>query len=157
MSPTTLLAGKLNIGVAHAVMSSKGISAAKRLLISAQVAANLLLACVVNRVFVPGKVVGSREDSVAGLSSAGVDTIAAVRPSLRHETGRHATWLPATVEAMCLAMSLPLVLLQKRWGFEAHSAAMVCAGVRASISRDIRRSLWWTVDRVQTGIDRADS
>lgn len=56
---SALLAVKLDIRVAHPVMSSKCICTAEGLFVSAKVASDLLLARIVNRVFVAGKVVGS--------------------------------------------------------------------------------------------------
>lgn len=54
-----LLAGEFDIRVAHPVMSGQRIGAAEGLFVRAKIAADFLLARIVNRVFVTGKVVGS--------------------------------------------------------------------------------------------------
>lgn len=64
-------------------MAGQRIVARECLLLDTQCAANLLFARVVNRVFVSGKIVGTREDGVAGLARSGVDALALVRPRLR--------------------------------------------------------------------------
>lgn len=50
---TPVLPGELDIWVADAVVSSKGIGPAKGFLLGAQIAPNLLLARIVNRILVP--------------------------------------------------------------------------------------------------------
>jgi len=59
----------------------------KRLLLGAQVTADLDLASVVDRVFVSGEIVGAREDGVARLAGAGIDALAFVRTRLRVAEG----------------------------------------------------------------------
>jgi hypothetical protein len=76
------------LGLRFAVVGSYHVArecvvARKRLFLDAQCAAHLLLARVVDRVLVPGQVVGPREDGVAGLAGRGVDALALVRPRLR--------------------------------------------------------------------------
>lgn len=149
-SSTTMLPGKLDVGMANSIVSRKRIRAAKSLLLSTQIAPNLLLAAIVDRVLVPCKVVGSREDGVAGLACTRVDAVALVGPVLSiEELRRHAVSAmphlhvcPASTcaKAMCLTMTLALVLLQERRRVESQAAAVVSASVCAAISGD--PTLW---------------
>ena len=58
-SASPQFAGQLHVGVAHAVMPRQSVCAAECLLLGAQIAPNLLLACIVYRVLVPRQVVWS--------------------------------------------------------------------------------------------------
>lgn len=122
-STATVLAGKFHVGMADTVMPCQCICAAERLLLGTQVAPDLLLAAIVNRVLVPCEVVRSGEDSVARLASARVDAATLVGPVLRvHQLRRHAITSTnrhdlhlrpstAVAEAVCLTVTLTLVLL----------------------------------------------
>lgn len=68
--------------MAHPVMPRKRISTAERLLLGAEVAADLLLACVVNRILMSRKIVRAGEHRAARLAGAGVDPVATVRSGL---------------------------------------------------------------------------
>lgn len=141
-----MLSRELQIRVTDAVMPGKRIRAAKRLLLGTNVATDLLFAPIVNRILVSCQVVGPREDGVARLASAGVDAFAFVRPSLRIEEvarccGRN-LWPAQTSQTMRLSMTLALVLLQQRWCLESLRAPVICAGVSATLSANVLRSLW---------------
>jgi len=69
---------EFHFGMHHAHMSGQGVVARKRLVLSAEMTPNLLLACIVDGVFVARKVVGAREDGVAGLAGRWVDPVALV-------------------------------------------------------------------------------
>jgi len=63
-------------------MASECVGPAECLLIGAKIAPDFLLARIVDGVLVAGKVVGPREDRVAGLPGARVDAVTPVRPGL---------------------------------------------------------------------------
>lgn len=78
----------LRLGLARLVMNSyhvagQSIIARERLFLDAQCTANLLLAYIVNRILVSGKIIRTREDRVARLARCRVDSLALVRPRLR--------------------------------------------------------------------------
>jgi hypothetical protein len=77
-----MLAGQLHVGMADTVMPGKRICAAERFLLSAEIASNLLLASIVDRILVPGKIVRPREHRIARLVRARVNAIASVRARL---------------------------------------------------------------------------
>ena len=113
---SAVLAMEFDIRMAHTVVSSEGVGAAKRLLVRAQIAPYLLLPRVVNRVLVPGEVIGPREDGIAWLSRARVDTVAPVRTGLAIEKSRCHAYAgtvasPCGAESVCLSMAFSLVLL----------------------------------------------
>lgn len=118
-------------------MSCQCIGATEGLLLSADVASHLLFTGVVDGVLMPRKIVGSREDCVAGLASAGVDAVAAVRTSL---ATKNSCVLHAPVrtgsggQAMALTVTLSLVLLEKSGSLEAKGASVVSASAGASVS-----------------------
>jgi len=62
------LAGKVNLGVDYPHMPGKRVTARESLLLSAELAADLHFARVVNSILVPCKIVGPRELSVARLA-----------------------------------------------------------------------------------------
>ena len=62
--------------MADPVVSGQGISPAEGLLLSAKVAADLLLSGIVDGVLMSGKIVGPREHCIAGFSGARVDSVA---------------------------------------------------------------------------------
>lgn len=118
---SSVLARELNIRVADSVVSRQCISTAKGLFLRTQVAVHLLLLGVVDRILVPCQVVRSREDGVAGLASARIDAIAAVRSGLAVEqAGSHADvvvvllllLLTSTSQCVRLPVTLALVLLE---------------------------------------------
>jgi len=82
-APTPMLAWKVNVRVTDTEVPGQRIVAAEGLLLGAQVAAHLLLARVVDRVFVAREIVGPREDGIAGLASRRVYTLTAMRTCLR--------------------------------------------------------------------------
>lgn len=55
---STMLARKVDLGVHDAQMASERIITRERLLLDAQRAPHFLLARIVNRIFVPGEIVG---------------------------------------------------------------------------------------------------
>jgi len=57
-SPSSVFAREFHVGVADAVVSRQGVCSAERLVLGTEVAAHLLLAGVVYRIFMPCKVVG---------------------------------------------------------------------------------------------------
>lgn len=68
--------------MAYPVMSGEGVCTAECLLFSADVTSHLLLSSVVDSILVAGKVVWPRENGVARLASAWVDSITTMRTSL---------------------------------------------------------------------------
>lgn len=134
--------------MAHSVVSSESICPAECLLFSTKIAVNLLLSRIVNRVLVASKIVGSREHSVARLASARVDPVTTMRSRLATNKARSHTHIVVRAgnsKALCLAVTLPLVLLEQRRSLKSEGAAMVraCVGTAVSASAD------WppTVDR----------
>ena len=110
---TALLARKVNIGMTHAIVPSESVCSAERFDVDAQIAHALLFTRVVDRVLVPSKVVGSREDRVAGLPRTRVDPVAPLRAGLRVQQRRcHAgrVWPPRLVDGLSLLVALSLVL-----------------------------------------------
>jgi hypothetical protein len=77
-----LLARPVDLRVDHAHVSCQGIVPRECLLLCAQVTPNLLLARVMDRIFMPRKIVGSRKDRVAGLACRRVDALTPVWASL---------------------------------------------------------------------------
>jgi len=118
VTPTpALLAVEFDIGVTHAIVSSECVCPAECLFVGAQVAAHLLLARIVNRIFMPCQVVGPREDGIAGLASTRVDAVAPVWAGLAVEEARRHACANAvsptrSAEAMGLSVAFPLVLLK---------------------------------------------
>ena len=115
---------ELDIRVAHAVVPSECVRPTERLLVCTEVTPYFLFPGVMDRVFVPRKVVGSREDSVAWLAGTRVDAVAPMRAGLAIEkTRRHARAdtiaSPGATETVSLSVSFPLVLLQQCWSVEA--------------------------------------
>jgi len=82
LSSSPVLSGKVDLGMDDTHMPRQGIVARKGLFLHAQRTADLLLASVVDGVFVPGEVVWPREDGVTWLASGRIDAIALVRTSL---------------------------------------------------------------------------
>jgi len=78
-----VLAGEVDVGMDDAHVAGQSIASAERLLLRAEVAADLLLLPVVDGVFVAREVVRPGEDGVAGLAGARVDSVAPVRTGLR--------------------------------------------------------------------------
>lgn len=117
-STTPVLAGEFDIGMADTIMPSESICAAESLLISAEIASHLLLARIVDGILMPSEVVGPREDGVAGLAGARVDTVAlvwsrlAVQQARSHTHGSADFGTTLSSHAVCLPMTLPLVLLE---------------------------------------------
>ena len=78
-----MLTGEIYFRVDDAHMPRQRIVATECFLFDAKRAADFLLACVVNRIFVSGEVVRPGEDSVAGLAGSGVNALTFVRTRLR--------------------------------------------------------------------------
>ena len=78
----SLLARPVDFGVHHSHMPGQCIIARESLFFGAQMTADLLLAGIVDRVFVPCQIVGSREDRIAWLSCRRIDPFALVWASL---------------------------------------------------------------------------
>lgn len=86
MSTTSaVFAGEFHVWVADSVVSREGIGSTKRLFLGAKPTSNLLLPRIMNRIFVSGQVVRSREYRVARLSRARIDSLALVWTSLAVE------------------------------------------------------------------------
>lgn len=133
-----LLAVKLDIRMAHTIVSSERIRTAELLVVGAKVAAHFLFPSIVDSVLVAGEVVGPREDRVAWLAGAWVDPVTAVGTSLAVEQARshanaHTLRSPCASKAVSLPVAFPLVLLKKRRCLEAQSAAVICACVCAAV------------------------
>lgn len=64
-------------------VSGESVIPGEGLFLGAERTPDLLLADVVDRVFVPCEIVRPREDGIAGLACRRVDTLALVRPGLR--------------------------------------------------------------------------
>jgi hypothetical protein len=77
-----MLAGEGHVGMAHPVVSGEGICSAESLFFGAKIAADLLFASIVDGIFVPGEIIRSREDCVALLPGAGVNSVASMRSCL---------------------------------------------------------------------------
>lgn len=83
MTTTTTSPRKLHVfRMHHSQMSGERIVSAESLLLRTEGTMHLLLARIVNRVFVPGEVVGPGEDSVTGLTGGGIYSLALVWASL---------------------------------------------------------------------------
>jgi len=82
-SALAMLTGEIYLRVDDPHMPRQRIVAAECLLLDAKRAADFLLACVVNCIFVSGEVVGPGEDGVAGLAGGGVNALTFVRTRLR--------------------------------------------------------------------------
>ena len=67
----------------HAVVLSDRVLSAESRVLGTQIAPELFLGRVVDRVLVPGEVFGFREALVAVLSCAGVNPVASIWPGLR--------------------------------------------------------------------------
>lgn len=121
MAPSVLARG-VEFGVEDTAMPRQGIRPPEGLLLGAEVALQLLLACVVNSVLVPGQVVRARKHRIARLACARLDAIAAVGTSLAAEElgrqasrrRRHGGWLHTAggTQAVSLSVAFSLVLLQ---------------------------------------------
>ena len=64
--------------MAHAVVAGQSIGSAEGFLFGTQITIDLLLASIVNSIFMPSQVVRSRKYCVARFACAGVDAIAAM-------------------------------------------------------------------------------
>lgn len=116
----------------------EGVCAAEGLFFGAYLAPHLDFPDVVNGVFVPRQIVGTREDCIAGLARRWVDPVALVRARLGVEeaVGRTGIGSPAgVVQPVRLAVTLPLVLLEQCGRLEPKGAAMVSAGVSSAVGR----------------------
>jgi hypothetical protein len=82
-------ATEFDFGMHHAHVSCQGIVSRKRFVLGAEMTPDLLLACVVDGVFVAGEVVRAREDGVAGLAGRRVDAVAFVGTCLAVAHERH--------------------------------------------------------------------
>lgn len=99
---------------------------------------DLLLACVVDRVLVPGKIVRPGENRIAWLSRRRIDPLTFVGTGLRVACGSIA---PNQVAARrSLTVGLALVLLQLRRRFKPKRAAVVSASVSATVRRSALRA-----------------
>jgi hypothetical protein len=81
-APAPLFAGPVNFRVNDTHVPSQSIIAGERLFLGAQMAADLLLTGVVDRILVPRQVVWSREDRPAWLACLRVDPVAPVGTGL---------------------------------------------------------------------------
>lgn len=88
MALALLLTHPVHVRMYNAHVSSKRIVTGEGLFFRTQMAPDLLLPCIVYRVFVSGKVVGSGKDRIARLARARVDTVASVRACLRVSQGQ---------------------------------------------------------------------
>jgi len=116
-------------GVDHSEMSRERIVTGEGFLLGAKWAVNLLLAGVVDSIFVACEIVRPREYRVAWLSSAGINPLALVRSSLRVACcctvlSRHYSRIP---------MSLAFVPLQFGRCVKPEGTTMIRASVSSSI------------------------
>jgi len=81
-SASPLPARELDLRVTDTIVPSESIGTTECLLVGAQVTTHFLFSCIVYSVLVTGKVVWSREDSIAWFPGAWIDTIAPVWTSL---------------------------------------------------------------------------
>lgn len=81
-SAATMLAGEVDIRMDDAHMPCQCIVARERLVLYTECAADLLLPGVVDRVLMPGEVVGPGEDGVARLAGRRIDPFTLVRAGL---------------------------------------------------------------------------
>lgn len=82
-SALAMLTGEIYLRVDDSHMPRQRIVAAECLLLYAKRAADFLLACVMDCIFVSGEVVRPGEDGVAGLAGGGVNALTFVRTRLR--------------------------------------------------------------------------
>ena len=144
-SPASLLARPIHFGVHHTHVSGQCIIATEGLLLSAEMASHLLLARIVDRIFMSGKIVGPREDRIAWLASRRVDPLTLVRTSLR--VAKRGIPSNQVTTRGRLAMRLTLVSLELGGSLEAESATVVGASVGTSIRRSVVRSNDSIIDR----------
>jgi len=78
-----MLSWEVNLGMDDAHMPSQSIVAAECFLFHAKRAADLLLAYVVNCVFVASEIVRPRKHRIAGLPGGRIYALALMRPLLR--------------------------------------------------------------------------
>lgn len=128
-----MLAGKLDVRVANPVMPRKRICSTERLLLGTHVTPDLLLASIVNRVFMSREVVGPGKDGIARLAGAGIDPFALVRSRLTVEHAIGDCRRPYAIEGVGLSVPFALVLLQQRRRLESSSAAVIRARIRTPI------------------------
>jgi len=76
------LSWPVNIGMHHPHMSGQCVIARESLLFRTQMTSHLLFPCIVDGVFVSGKIVRPRKDGIAWLARTGVDALAFVWTSL---------------------------------------------------------------------------
>lgn len=134
-SAASLLARPVHLGMHHAHVSGEGVIATEGLLLSAKMAPHLLLARVVNRIFVPSKIVGPREDRIAWFARRRIDPLTLVGTSLGiAERGVPSDQVTARGG---LTMRLALVPLELGGCLEPKSATMVGASVGASLGGSI--------------------
>lgn len=122
-------------------MPSKSIASGEGLLLLAKRTPNFLLADVMDRVFVSGEIVRTREDGVARFPCRRVGPLTLVRTRLRvslHEFGSRHARADTRGDVGSSSVSITLVLLKLLRSGKALSTAMVRTAVRASIGRRVR-------------------
>jgi len=92
----SVLAREVDFGMHDTHVPCQCVIATECLLLDAQSAADLRLADVVNRVFVTGQVVWSREHGIAGLARGRVDAITTMRTALTVASEKLCGGHPAT-------------------------------------------------------------
>lgn len=78
-----LFARPTNLGMDNPHMPRKCVIAGKGFLLRAQMAADLLFSRIVDRIFMPRKIIWPRENGVARLARRRIDALAFVRTRLR--------------------------------------------------------------------------
>jgi len=80
---SSMLSGEVNLRMYNTHVPCQRIVARESLFLNAQCATDLLLACIVDRILVSGKIVRARENGVARLAGGGVDALTLVWTRLR--------------------------------------------------------------------------
>lgn len=125
-----ILGRDLVVRMADAIVPHEGVGPAERLLLDADLAKQLLLFGIVNCPFMPGEIVGARENSVAWVAGAWVDTFAAVGSTLAvHQGRRHARRNALGPSSATASVSFLLVLLQQLGRVEATRTPVIGARV----------------------------
>lgn len=113
-TPSTVFSGKFHIRVTDSEMSRESVCPTEGFLFGAKTTPDLLLACIVNRVFVSRKIIRTGKHCVAGLAGTGVDPVAAMRACLAvQQAGSHRPVRPPSPsKALGLSVAFPFVFLQ---------------------------------------------
>jgi len=136
IAPAAVLAGEIDFRMHDAHVSGERVIPGEGLVLDTKRTANLLLAGIVNGVFMTGQVVRSRENGVARLSSCWIDALTFVGTGLgvaRKEGRRRHRAANAGCGGGILAMCLTFVPLQLLRRFKALRTAVIGASVGTRI------------------------